>query len=135
MGELDAVGQVKQVDSLLALIFVENFPAPHAVHTNGVDPAIVLYVPPRQSVQFPPFGPVDPALQVQFCKALLFVGELDADGHARQSATRVAFNNVEYVFKGQSSHGKEPLLVLYLPETHDTQGPPFAPVQPILQVH
>jgi hypothetical protein len=65
-----------------ALTAVEYFPASQSEHES--DPVDTLYFPVTHAVQIPPFGPVDPALQVQLVKPKLPTGELEFDGHARQ---------------------------------------------------
>jgi hypothetical protein len=47
----------------------------------------------------------------------------------------VAPVTLEKVFAEQLVHTDEPITVLYLPGTHNEQGPPFGPVAPALQVH
>jgi hypothetical protein len=46
----------------------------------------------------------------------------------------VAPVTLEKVFAEQLVHTDEPITVLYLPGTHNEQGPPFGPVAPALQV-
>jgi hypothetical protein len=78
------------------------------------DPAHVLYFPATHAVHVPPFGPVDPALQVQLVQAALPAGEMESAGQAVQSA--------------------DPANVLYFPATHAVHVPPSGPVDPALQV-
>ena len=54
--------------------------AGHVVH--AADPVDALYLPASHAVHGPPFGPVAPAMQVQFVKAALPAGELEIDGQA-----------------------------------------------------
>ena len=51
---------------------------PQIVHSAV--PGAVLYVPSRQAVHVPPFGPLYPALHVHAVSALLVVGELELVG-------------------------------------------------------
>jgi hypothetical protein len=54
---------------------------------------------------------------------------------ARQSVHDAAPDvNVEYVFAGQATHTLAPVTFLCVPPTHATQGPPSAPVYPVLHV-
>ena len=62
----------------------------------------------------PPFGPVNPMLQVQLVKAALPAGEVELDG--------------------QALHRPDPVIVLYFPATHATHGPPLGPENPALHV-
>jgi hypothetical protein len=65
-------------------------------------------------VHGPSFGPVDPALQVQFVKAALPADEVELDG--------------------QTLHMPDPVAVLYFPAKHATHGPPSGPENPALHV-
>jgi hypothetical protein len=47
---------------------------------QAADPVDVLYFPATHAAHGPPFGPVDPALQVQLVKAALPAGELELVG-------------------------------------------------------
>ena len=68
----------------------------HASHAALPDAA--LYVPATQAVHGPPFGPVNPTLQVQEVSELLPLGDvLDA---------------------GQALHASVPVVFLYFPATH-----------------
>ena len=61
-------------------------------------PVTALYVPATQAVHGPPFGPVNPTLQVQEVSELLPLGDvLDA---------------------GQAVHASVPVVALYLAATH-----------------
>ena len=85
-------------------------------------------------VQEAPFDPVDPALQVQLVKAALPAGELELDGQAMHVEFAEAPTAAEYVPAPQSVQTADPVDVLYLPATHAVHGPPFGPVDPVLQV-
>ena len=54
---------------------VEYVPSPQFV--QAADPVDVLYFPATHAAHGPPFGPVDPVLQVQFVKAALPGGEVE----------------------------------------------------------
>jgi hypothetical protein len=60
----------------------EYFPAPQFVHKAF--PVAVLYLPASQFAQFPPSGPVDPALHLQLANVPLAAGEFEFDGHPAQ---------------------------------------------------
>jgi hypothetical protein len=76
-----------------APVAAEYVPAPQSVHTD--DPVVPLYFPATHAVHGPPSGPIDPALQVQFVKAALPVGELEFDGQALHVMLDVAPTAVE----------------------------------------
>jgi ABC-type cobalt transport system substrate-binding protein len=116
----------------VAFTAVEYFPVSQSVHTAA--PVDVLYFPATQSAHVPPFGPVEPALQVQLVKAALPASELEADGQARHVELASAPTVVEYVPDPQSVHTADPVNVLYFPATHAVHVPPFGPVEPALQV-
>ncbi len=81
---------------------------------QAADPIDALYFPAAHAVHGPPSGPEYPALQVQFAKAELPVGELE--------------------FDPQSVHGADPDDALYFPDTHAGHVPPSGPVLPALQM-
>jgi hypothetical protein len=108
-GELESAGHAKQVDKPVVSEYV---PLSHRLQTAS--PTTFLYLPATHAVHGPPFGPVDPVLQVQLVKASLPGGELEFDGQTLQVAV--------------------PVNVLYFPATHAVHGPPFGPVDPVLQV-
>ena len=56
---------------------------------HAADPVDVLYFPATHSAHGPPFGPVDPVLQVQFVKAALPAGELELVGQTVHDASVV----------------------------------------------
>ena len=76
---------------------VEYLPVPQFVH--GTDPADDLYLPSTHTVQMPPFGPDEPALQMQFVKAALPAGEMEFDGQLMHVDDPTA---VEYVPTSQT---------------------------------
>jgi hypothetical protein len=110
---------------------MEYVPAKQSVHVAL--PLIVLYFPATQEVHRPPSGPVKPMLHTQALTAELAVGELEFAGHARHVVAIVAPTDIEYVPTKQSVHTPVPEMILYLPETHATHGPPSGPVKPMLQ--
>jgi hypothetical protein len=83
----------------------------------------------------PPFGPVDPVLQVQLVKAALPAVELEFDGQALHVELVEAPTAAEYVPAPQSVQVAVPVNVLYFPATHAVHGPPSGPENPALQVH
>ncbi len=112
-------------------------------------PVNALYFPATHAAHGPPFGPVDPVLQVQLVKAALPAGELELDGQALhvelaptaveyvpapQSVHRAAPVNAVYLPASQSVQVAVPINALYFPATHAAHGPPFGPVHPVLQV-
>jgi hypothetical protein len=101
-GELDSDGQATHVELANFFASVEYLPVPQSVHT--ADPVNGLYFPATQSVHVPPFGPVEPALQVQLVKAGLPAGELVSDGQARHVELASARTVVEYVPAPQFVH-------------------------------
>ena len=106
-GEVELDGQVMHVELPEAPTAVEYVPSPQSVQVAV--PVKVLYFPATHAVHGPSFGPVDPALQVQFVKAAL-----PADG--------------------QTLHMPDPVAVLYFPAKHATHGPPSGPENPALHV-
>ena len=88
-----------------------------------------------QAVQVPPFGPVNPTLQVQLTNALHPLHEApELTGHAVQVVATVAPTVVKYVPDPQLVHATLPVAVLYFPAAHAVQTPPSGPVKPTLQV-
>ncbi len=72
-----------------------------------------LYVPATQAVHGPPFGPVNPRLQVQLVSALQPLHDApELAGHTRQVVATVAPTVVEYVTALQLVHAAEPVVVL-----------------------
>ena len=128
-GELELDGQAVHVELAAAFTAVEYVPVPQFVH--AAVPVDVLYLPATQSAHVPPWGPLEPALQVQLVEAALPTGELESDGQAVHVA---AFTAVEYVPVPQFVHSAVPVDVLYFPATQSAQGPPSGPVEPALQV-
>ena len=111
---------------------MQYVPATQSVQT--ADPVDDLYFPTTHAAHGPPFGPVDPALQVQSVNAVLPADELEFDGQAMHAEFVEAPTAVEYVPAPQSVQTADPVDVLYLPATHAAHGPPFGPVDPALQV-
>ncbi len=56
VGELELVGQARQVVATVAPTVVEYVPAPQSMQVAL--PVVVLYLPATQAVHGPPFGPV-----------------------------------------------------------------------------
>ncbi len=102
-GELEADGQATHVELAIFFTSVEYLPVPQSVHT--ADPGNALYFPATQSAHVPPFGPVEPALQVQLVKAGLPSGELvSADGQVTHVEIASAPTASEYVPAPQFVH-------------------------------
>jgi hypothetical protein len=99
--------------------------AGQAVH--AAVPIDALYLPASHAMHGPPFGPVAPALQVQFVKAALPPGELEFDGQALHVELAEAPTAVEYVPAPQSVHSAAPVKALYLPGTHAVHVSPSGP--------
>ena len=106
----------------------EYLPTLHPVHMNdplpayfpdvhkeqGADPDKFLNLPAIHAMHGPPFGPVNPLLQVQ-----LLMETLPA-------------NDEELVL--QNSQPADPFIVLKVPASHSTQPAPFGPEYPLLQI-
>jgi hypothetical protein len=97
-------------------------------------PVNVLYLPISHAAHGPPFGPVDPALQVQLVKAELPAGELERDGQEPQYSDPIAPTAVPRYPALQSVHAADPVVTLCFPATHAVHGPPSGPVYPWLQM-
>jgi hypothetical protein len=80
-----------------------------------------LYFPAVHAAHGPPFGPVDPALQVQLVKAALPAGALEFDGQARHTTEVEAPTDVEYVAAAQIEQVVAPANCVYFPATHPGQ--------------
>ncbi len=126
-GEVLLAGQARHAVS--PLVF-EKVPAVQAVH--AALPVAGLAVPATHATHGPPFGPVNPILQVQEVTAGLEMGELVfsgqfkqvirldavsvveyfATGHAKQVVATVAAVVVEYFPAAQSVHATLPVVVL-----------------------
>ena len=126
-GEFEYAAQLKHVEAVLAPTAAEYVPSPQFVHTTL--PPLGLYLPATHAPQTPPFTPVYPALQEQLPMTELDAAEFEFAGHAPHVDV-LAPTTAEKVPATQSVHGILPALVLYLPETQATQGPPSGPVLP-----
>jgi len=78
-GEFDRSGQLEQTSLPTAPTLVEYVPPAHIEHTAS--PGSILYFPTPQSAQEPPFGPDDPALQMQSSRASLTGSDAELDWH------------------------------------------------------
>jgi hypothetical protein len=125
LGAFEFEGQVEQVDEALAPTSAEYVAVPQSVHATL--PGLVLYFPATHVEQTPPFGPEDPALQVQIA---LDAAEFEFTGQSTHAEDAVAPTVSEYFPIEQSEHATEPLTALYLPATHAEQTPPSGPVLP-----
>ena len=83
--ELESDGHAVHVELAAAFTAVEYVPVPQFVHSAV--PVDVLYLPATQSAHVPPWGPLEPALQVQLVEAALPTGELESDGQAVHSVS------------------------------------------------
>jgi len=82
----------------------------------------------------PPFGPIEPALQVQSAASVLPAGALELPVQASQCARAVLPRTVEYVPAGQFSQALGPGVGLYVPAKHSAHVPPSGPEDPALHV-
>ena len=119
-------GQEMHVEIDTCPSFVEYFPVPQSEQVAV--PVNALYFPATHAAHRPPFGPVDPALQVQLVKAVLPTSELEFDGQTLHVEFAEAPTAVEYVPAPQSVHRAVPVNALYLPATHAIHGP--VPAEP-----
>ena len=118
---LPAVHSTQEL-AIVAPVVVRYFPAPQSVHATV--PVVNLYFPASHAIHVPPFGPVNPKLQIQATKAILPPGDTEPDGQLVQVSTPVAPTTVEYELVPQSIHviAKEATKVVeYLPAVHSTQ--------------
>jgi len=97
-------------------------------------PPTILNLPAAHSVQAPPAGPVEPALQVQSNRLLLASGNAVLDGHSWHTSES-AQTAEEYHPALQFEHAPAPLAILNFPGTQAMQSPSLGPVDPGLQVH
>jgi hypothetical protein len=131
-GELEFDGQTRHVEITEDPTAVEYVPA--AQSEQVAVPVNALYCPATHAAHGSPFGPVDPALQVQFAKAALPEGELEFDGQTLHVKLAEASTAVEYVPATQSKQVAVPVNTLYFPPTHAEQVPPSGPENPASQV-
>ena len=85
--------------------------------TQSAGPVSALYLPGVQRVHVSPFGPVEPALQVQVSMKVVPTGEPERGGHGWQESVR----SFEYVSTGHDRHDSSPMLRLfaeYFPPGH-----------------
>jgi len=106
------VAQLAHTAELVAPVTLENVVARQSVH--AALPVVVLYFPAVQAVQEPPpFGPVNPALQMQFVTPSLAMGEVLLVGHAVHWLLPTTFFHVP------AGHGVHELVPVY-PAPHVT---------------
>ena len=84
---------------------------------QAADPVDALYFPDTHAEHGPPFGPVDPALQVQLVKAALPAGEVELVGQAVHDASVVCPVAVPYL-PAQHRHGSVDTSPLRLAVLH-----------------
>lgn len=102
-----ATGQPKQAVATVAPVVVKYVPAEQLVH--AALSVLGLYVPALQAVQFPPLGPVYPALHVQLVIAGHPLHEApEFAGHATHVVTVDAFVATEYFAMGHAVQGTYP---------------------------
>jgi hypothetical protein len=82
-GELEASGQLRHVSEVFAPSVQEYVPSEQSVHTAV--PFATLYLPTAHRTHGPPFGPVDPASQMQFAMDTDPSNEDDRAGHVVQA--------------------------------------------------
>jgi hypothetical protein len=114
--------QSTQELAIVAPGVVRYFPAPQAV--QAWVPCVSLYFPVSHGIHVPPFGPVNPRLQIQATNSILPPGATEPDGQFVHVPTTVAPAKVEYELVPQSIHilGEEATKVAeYLPAVHSTQ--------------
>jgi hypothetical protein len=101
------------VSHAVAPTTIEYVPTLQFVH--GKFPVVTLYLPAPHFPHGPPFGPDEPALQVQATSALLEVPEFELSGHGPHA---LAPATSEYVPTPQPAHTVAtvaPVTVEYLP--------------------
>ncbi len=96
------VGQSVHVELAEAPNDADHVPSRQSVQKAGPD--AILYFPAKQFTHVPPFGPVDPALQVQPTKAEAPAPEFEFVGHALHVDSANAPTAVEYLPAPQSVH-------------------------------
>ena len=135
LGEFEFVGQPKHTDAALALAVVEYVATPQSV--QRAFPLTVLYLPATHPVQTPPFGPENPALQVQATRTELELGELELEGQVWQVDAVPEPTVPEYVPDPQSVHAALPLTSLYFPAAHAVHEPaaPVVPAAHAVEMH
>ena len=130
-GELELALQVWHT-SVVAPTVVEYWPDKQLLQATS--PGAVLYCPAMHSLQVPPLGPVEPALQVQAVKTELPSRDFEFVGHPKHVETSVAPTAAEYVPISQPMQLAGPTSALYFPGTHSKHVPPSSPDEPALQV-
>jgi hypothetical protein len=123
--------QSTQELAIIAPVVVRYFPAAQGV--QAWFPCISLYFPSSHAIHVPPFGPVNPRLQIQVTNSILPPGDTEPDGQFVHVPTPVAPTIVEYELMPQSIHvlGEEATKVVeYLPAVHSTQE--LATVAPVV---
>ena len=114
--EVERVGHAWQVASDMAPTLVEYDPVPQSLH--AALPVTSLYFPATHSVQLPPFGPFEPALQLHAVKDELPAAASEFAGHAEHVSSVVCPVPVEYLPAPQSAQESDPCADLYFPATH-----------------
>jgi hypothetical protein len=85
-----------QVQAVSALHALHDAPVFTGQDVHAAVPIVFLNVKAGHTVQGPPFGPVNPRLQLQFWMDTLWMGEFEFTGHARHVETAVAARLTEY---------------------------------------
>jgi len=130
-GQLESVGHVEHVDSVVAPSTAENLPAAQSLQVLA--PASALYLPAAQLVHAGP-EPVKPLLHMQAVEAELPAGETELVVHSEQVFSEVAPIACEYLDAPQSEHVSVPANALYCPVTHSVHVPPSGPEEPALHL-
>jgi len=102
------------------------------VHTAFPEP--IAYLPATHKKQGPALGPAEPALQRQSTASSLASGAFEFGAHCWHVVLLVAFTVVEYSPSKHETQLSFPGKTLYFPALHAMHGPPFAPVNPALQM-
>ncbi len=131
--EYEFAGQPTHAAEAVFPIVTEYVPASQSEQTAL--PALVLYFPATHRTHAPG-SPVLPAAQSNShaANAVLPAGETPPSPQDVHALAPVAPVAPDHVPATQSEHAALPLLVLNLPATQAEHVPPFAPVNPMLQV-
>ena len=116
--------QSTQELAIVAPVVVRYFPAPQAV--QAWVPCVSLYFPVSHGIHVPPFGPVNPRLQIQATNSILPPRDTEPDGQFVHVPTSVAPTIAEYELELQLVQvvaTEAPTAGEYLPAPQSTQSP------------
>lgn len=130
--ECESLGHSLHVAADVAPLAVEYLPPEHS--EQAAEPSTCLYVPAKQALHSPPFGPQYPALQMQSLTLLLPTGDEVCAGHDLQVASEISPVPAEYLPREHALHADEPTTSLYVPASQAPHARPSGPVYPRLQV-